>query len=267
MPWSTLHAVLSHFSHVWLCATTLHSPIIPATPHIKCFHKATPSKLFSPLHLCSCSLPILNVLCLSWAIPSHLLIYFLYIRIKFGLISFTILRCCISMLRWCVCPINWVLSPLTARPESQKVKSTHSRFFPLLHNQQLLLQTLQDPLLPQDLPRTTFYSLLNWRPDLPLVTPSATVSSHPSSRIPLGLRSKVVSSLGSTCFSNSCKTEAPLCLWGSFYLDFIPCPFDLWGHLPIAWPPSSSGTWLTILFFTFLFWITLLLSSTSLFFP
>ena len=158
-------------------------------------------------------------------------------------------------------------APWQPGQRARKYKSTHSRFFPLLHNQQLLLQNLQNPLLPQDLPRTTFYSLLNWRPGLPLVTPSAIVSSHSSSWIPLGLRSKVVSSLGSTCFSNSCKTEAPLCLWGSFYWDFIPCPFDLWGHLPIVWPPSSSGTWLTIFFFTLLFWIGLLLSSISLSFP
>ena len=230
-----------------LCVPQLFQPLLTSDVSTEPY-PAGSSHLCTFAHVAS----LFWMFCLSWVVPSHLLIYFLYTLIRFGLISFTILCCCISMLRWCVCPKPtefW--APWQPGQRARKSKNTHSRFFPLLHNQQLLLQNLQDPLLPQSLPGTAFYSLLNRRPGLPLVTPSATVSSHPSSRIPLDLRGKVVSSLGSTCFSNSCKTEAPLYLWGSFYWGFLPCFFSLWGHLPIIWPPSVSGNWLTILFFSF----------------
>lgn len=129
-------------------------------------------------------------------------------------------------------------------PESRR--STHSRFLPLLHNQPQFLHNQQSPLYPLGLPSAPFSPLLNWKHGSPLVTPYPTVLSYLSSLIPSGLRNEVVSSLGSTCFSNFMQDGDSLCVFEAHSAEiFCPPPFipeDTYQLLVTLAPGPQSST-------------------------
>lgn len=144
---------------------------------------------------------------------------------------------CTAMLGWWVCPINWVLSPLMVKAEYQKVERAHrAESFPssIISSSSSIFGKVPCSL---QYFQNIFLFILCWKPGPALVTLSPTVLSHLFSPILWTSGLKQISPDSPIL----CKTEAPLCLWASFYWTFLPFSFCLSLKSSINYWPA--GDW------------------------
>lgn len=164
---------------------------------------------------------------------------------------------------WMICLSHWLgfetLNGETSLPKRRR--STHSRIFSLLHNQQHFLLNWQSPYSLGSSPHT-FLFFLKWKPGPGLVTLSSTLLSHLFSQIHWTSGMKLISPASPI----SCETEDSflslsliLLSFSAFLLPSLKSSINYW--------PQGDDTWPTSFLFPFLFWIALFLSSFSLSFP